>query len=77
VRTEGTVVPFRLTHTLLADLVAARRPTVTSALSDLARRGLIRASGDEWVLFGEPPRELLDLNGGAPRDKVRPLASGS
>lgn len=67
VRTEGTVVPFRLTHTLLADLVAARRPTVTSALSDLSRRGLIRASGDEWILYGGPPRELLDVNGGSSR----------
>jgi CRP-like cAMP-binding protein len=61
VRTEGTVVPFRLTHTILADLVAARRPTVTSALSDLSRRGLIDSRGAEWVLFGEPPRELLDI----------------
>jgi CRP/FNR family transcriptional regulator, cyclic AMP receptor protein len=80
VRTEGTVVPFRLTHTLLADLVAARRPTVTSALSDLTRRGLIRSTGEEWILFGEPPRELLDIEGapptGAPK-QVPPLASSS
>jgi CRP/FNR family cyclic AMP-dependent transcriptional regulator len=61
VRTEGTVVPFRLTHTILADLVAARRPTVTSALSDLARRELIQSRGGEWILLGEPPRELLDI----------------
>jgi CRP/FNR family cyclic AMP-dependent transcriptional regulator len=61
VRSEGTVVPLRLTHSLLADLVAARRPTVTSALSDLARRGVLRASGDEWLLLGDPPGELVDL----------------
>jgi hypothetical protein len=61
VRTEGTVLPIRLTHALLADLVAARRPTVTSALSDLTRRGLIRSAGDKWILYGEPPRELLDI----------------
>jgi CRP/FNR family transcriptional regulator, cyclic AMP receptor protein len=80
VRTEGTVVPFRLTHSLLADLVAARRPTVTSALSDLARRGLVRSAGGEWLLFGEPPRELLDIEGepgqGA-RHMMPPLASSS
>jgi hypothetical protein len=64
VRTEGTVLPLRLTHTLLADLLAARRPTVTSAVSELARRGLLRASGDEWVLFGGAPRELLDVDAG-------------
>lgn len=80
VRTEGTVVPLRLTHTLLADLVAARRPTVTTAISELTRRGLIRSSGDEWILFGEPPRELLDLGAtpvGSARDTLPPLASSS
>jgi hypothetical protein len=80
VRTEGTVVPFRLTHTLLADLVAARRPTVTSALSDLTRRGLIRSTGEEWILSGEPPRELLDIEGSpvpARREPLPPLASSS
>lgn len=65
VRSDGTVVPLRLTHTLLADLVAARRPTVTSALTDLARRGLVRSQGDSWVLFGEAPVELLDIDGAA------------
>jgi hypothetical protein len=62
VRSEGTVVPLRLPHALLADLVAARRPTVTSALSDLNRRGLVRSSGNEWVLLGEAPVELLDVD---------------
>jgi CRP/FNR family cyclic AMP-dependent transcriptional regulator len=61
VRSDATVVPLRLTHAVLAELVAARRPTVTSALSDLARRGLVRPSGDGWLLYGEPPVELLDL----------------
>jgi CRP/FNR family transcriptional regulator, cyclic AMP receptor protein len=64
VRSEGTVLPLRLTHALLADLVAARRPTVTSALSDLARRGLARSTGDEWILFGEAPVELSDFDYG-------------
>lgn len=55
VRSDGVVVPLRLTHTVLADLVAARRPTVTSALSDLSRRGLVRAVADGWLLSGPPP----------------------
>lgn len=62
VRSEGTVLRLRLTHALLSDLVAARRPTVTSALSDLAGRGLVRSSGEEWVLFGEPPAELATFD---------------
>jgi len=39
VRHDGVLLPLRLTNAVLADLVAARRPTVTSALSELARRG--------------------------------------
>lgn len=55
VRSDGVVVPLRLTHAVLADLVAARRPTVTSALSELSRRGLVRAVSEGWLLSGPPP----------------------
>ena len=55
VRSDGVVVPLRLTHALLSDLVAARRPTVTSALSDLGRRGVVRAIQEGWLLSGDPP----------------------
>ena len=55
VRSDGVVLPLRLTHIVLADLVAARRPTVTSALSDLSRRGLVRAINEGWLLSGPPP----------------------
>jgi hypothetical protein len=61
VRSDGTMLPVRLTHSVLADLVAARRPTVTSALSELSRRGLIRFVDDGWLLAGEPPGELLSV----------------
>jgi CRP/FNR family cyclic AMP-dependent transcriptional regulator len=60
VRSDGVVVPLRLTHTILSDLVAARRPTVTSALSDLARRGLVRAVQEGWLLSGGPPGESAE-----------------
>jgi len=59
VRSDGTALKLRLTHALLADLVAARRPTVTTALSELSRRGLVRSDGDTWVLAGGAPAELL------------------
>lgn len=61
VRSDGILVPLRLTHTVLADLVAARRPTVTSALSDLARRGLVRQVANGWLLFGTAPGSGPDL----------------
>lgn len=61
VRSEGVWLPLALTHTVLADLVAARRPTVTTALTELSRHGLVIAVGGGWLLSGEPPGELLEL----------------
>jgi CRP/FNR family transcriptional regulator, cyclic AMP receptor protein len=51
----GVTVPLRLTHAVLAELVAARRPTVTSALTMLSKRGLVRPSDHGWLLAGEAP----------------------
>jgi hypothetical protein len=68
VRSDGTAVPLRLTHSVLAELVAARRPTVTSALSDLARRELVRPVKDAWLLYGDPPVELLDFDAAGSRE---------
>ena len=61
VRSDGVVVPIQLTHAVLADLVAARRPTVTTSLSDLARQGLVVVRDRGWLLSGEPPGELLAI----------------
>jgi CRP/FNR family transcriptional regulator, cyclic AMP receptor protein len=55
VRSDGIVVSLRLTHSILAELVAARRPTVTSALSELGRNGLVRSVPEGWLLTGAPP----------------------
>jgi hypothetical protein len=52
---EGLIVPFDLTHEVLAEIVGARRPSVTTALGELCDQGRIERRGDEWVLFGEPP----------------------
>jgi CRP/FNR family transcriptional regulator, cyclic AMP receptor protein len=54
---EGTIlIPLRLTHETLAVLVGARRPTTSTALADMARRGrLERLSGEGWRIRGEPP----------------------
>jgi hypothetical protein len=58
---EGIVLSLHLTHEVLADLVAARRPTVTSALSTLSKKGLITSIERGWLLCGEPPGELFEL----------------
>jgi hypothetical protein len=61
VRSEGVILPMHLTHAVLADLVAARRPTVTTALTQLARQRLVAPAEDGWLLIGDPPGELLEL----------------
>lgn len=61
VGSEGVALRLRLTHSVLADLVAARRPTVTSALSDLARQALVTPRDRGWLLHGDPPGELLEI----------------
>ena len=59
---DGTVLPLALSHATLADLVAARRPTVSKALADLDARGLVRRTGTGWLLAGERPSELSELH---------------
>ena len=57
---EGTHVPLPLTHAMLARLVGAQRPSVTSALRTLEDRGLLRrfADGSGYLLIGDPPADV-------------------
>ena len=56
---DGVVVPLPLGHQRLADLVGAHRPSVTTAMGELARAGtLSRSENSDWVLHGQPPEEL-------------------
>ncbi len=53
---DGVHLPMRLTHDMLAALACIRRPTASSALNDLARRGEIaRCDDGTWLLTGCPP----------------------
>jgi CRP/FNR family transcriptional regulator, cyclic AMP receptor protein len=59
VHRDGIVLPLPLGHQRLADLVGAHRPTVTTALGDLAREGIVgRRDNGDWVLHGSPPEQL-------------------
>ncbi len=60
---DGVLVPMRLTHAILADLLAARRPTVSAALSSLERSGLIASTREGWLLHGSPPNEMPGIDG--------------
>jgi hypothetical protein len=50
---EGVRVPVGLPHRTLATLVGARRPSVTTALTGLAREGLVERTDEGWLLHGD------------------------
>ena len=53
---DGIVIPLKLSHSAIAKLVGAQRPTVSTALGQLRDRGVLeRDSNDSWLLRGEPP----------------------
>jgi CRP/FNR family transcriptional regulator, cyclic AMP receptor protein len=59
VRPEGIVVNLPLAHQRLADLIGAHRPSVTSAIGELTRSGLVSRRDDGiWILHGAPPEKL-------------------
>jgi len=64
---EGVRIPLRLRHQLLADLVAARRPSVTSALTQLTNEGLVRRDRRGLLLVGD----LLHAVGDPSRDTAQ------
>jgi CRP/FNR family transcriptional regulator, cyclic AMP receptor protein len=55
VRDGGILVPLDLSHSDLAGLVAARRPSVTTALAELEREGALERTAKGWILHGHPP----------------------
>jgi CRP-like cAMP-binding protein len=52
---DGAQVTAPLTHSLLAELVAARRPSVSTALGQLSEAGVLTRTGEAWILTGDPP----------------------
>lgn len=52
---DGIVIPFPLTHAALAQLVGASRPSVSTALSKLAREGTLRRTTRGWLLHRAEP----------------------
>lgn len=60
VTVEGVVLRLpRVSHDLLAEMLGARRPSVTSAVNALEERGLLERPGrGTWILKGPPPEAL-------------------
>jgi CRP/FNR family cyclic AMP-dependent transcriptional regulator len=63
VTSEGVHLPLPLAHADLAELVGAARPSVSTALKELAAKGEVwRHEADRtWMLSLAPPQELRDM----------------
>jgi len=56
---DGAEVEINVPQSVLAEMVGARRPTVSLALSSLCDHGrLIAVESGRWVLRGEPPAAI-------------------
>jgi CRP/FNR family transcriptional regulator, cyclic AMP receptor protein len=59
---EGARVRLPVTHSVLASVVGARRPSVTTALGRLQDDGLIERLPDgAWLLHGAPPEDFARI----------------
>ena len=59
---DGIMLDLPLTHSQVADMVAAQRPSVSTAFTRLRDRGrIVHAARHRWLLLGEPPSTLSSL----------------
>ena len=55
---EGVVIPLPLSHQMLAELVGAQRPSVSTALSRLASTGALKRTDRRgWIVTAVPQRK--------------------
>jgi CRP/FNR family transcriptional regulator, cyclic AMP receptor protein len=60
---DGILLAVPLTHSLLANVVGARRPSTTTAIGRLTQRGVLERRPGGWLLRGEPPAGFEELHG--------------
>lgn len=52
---QGVYIPFRLTHEVLGEILGAKRPSVTTAMTHLQQRGEVAiGAGGGYLLKGNP-----------------------
>jgi CRP/FNR family transcriptional regulator, cyclic AMP receptor protein len=63
---DGIRLHLPLSHSQLAEIVCARRPSVSSAISRLREQGaLVLTARHQWLLRGDPPARLAAAGGDA------------
>ena len=76
-RGEWGDIAVPLTHSLLAELVAARRPSVSTALSRLQSQGVLGQRRGGWRLSGTIPPEYEALQGSGSATTIRGAEAAS
>ena len=62
VNSQGVVIELPLSHSQLALMVGSERPSVTTALGQLSRQGLVTRLADRnWILGGPMPDDVSRL----------------
>lgn len=56
IRGEWVEIPVPLTHRILSELVAARRPSVSTALTKLQDQGVLLRTAEGWQLYRDSRR---------------------
>jgi CRP-like cAMP-binding protein len=69
-RGEWVQIPVPLTHGLLAELVGARRPSVSTVVSRLQSRDLLIQDQDGWRISGTVPPEYMEMHESSPTESV-------
>ena len=72
VSAEGVLLPIDLTHQALGELIGAKRPTVTLAVGQLARRGAAERRTAGWMLHDAPPPGIVQPSGRSGARLARP-----
>ncbi len=56
--TQGWLLPLRLTHQELAELIGSTRVTVTRLLQHLQQQGYLKRYGNQWLITAQEPNKL-------------------
>lgn len=65
VTSEGVFVPLGLTHATIAELVGASRPSVSTTLAELTRKGAVRRISAGWLLDADSAELFRSAGAGA------------
>lgn len=59
---DGIMLDLPLTHSQVAEMVAAQRPSVSTAFTRLQNHGrIVHTARHRWLMLGEPPQMLSSL----------------